>query len=89
VFAYYDKHGRLEAVEFAPPANPMLDGVELLRISHETVMSTLRAKDPVLEQDRDGALSHAVGIGLYAPTAEDDPTKPCESIIAFRPGYYD
>jgi hypothetical protein len=91
VFAYYDKHGRLEAMEFGRPANPMLDGVELLRVSCEAVMSILRAKDPVLKQDRDGALSHAVGVGFYAPSAEGDltTTKPCESIIAFRPGYYD
>jgi len=89
VFAYYDKHGKLEAIEFARPSNPLLDGLALLQVSCDLVKSTLRAKDPAYEEDAAGAVSNAVGVGLYAPNAAEDPTAPCEGIIVFRDGYYD
>jgi hypothetical protein len=89
VFAYYDKHGKLEAIEFARPSNPLLDGLALLQVSCDLVKSTLRAKDPAFEEDAAGAVSNAVGVGLYAPNAAEDPTAPCEGIIVFRDGYYD
>jgi hypothetical protein len=89
VFAYYDKHGKLDAIEFATPSNPLLDGLALLQVSCDLVKSTLRAKDPALEEDAAGATSNAVGVGLYAPSAAERPTEPCEAIIVFRKGYYD
>lgn len=89
VFAYYDEHGKLEAIEFAAPANPLLDGLALLRVPCDLVKSTLRAGDPSFEEDAAGAVSKVVGVGLYAPNADKDPTAPCEGIIVFRAGYYD
>lgn len=49
--------------ELTPPANPMLDDRALLRISYEMVTSAFKAKDPALEQDAPGAVSHTVGVG--------------------------
>jgi hypothetical protein len=88
VIIYYKSTGELEALEFTPVANPIFDGVELLKIPFAEARALLRARDPALEEDAEGAVSHAVGIGLYAPAAEADPTAPCESVIVFSEGYY-
>jgi hypothetical protein len=89
LFAYYDDQGRLEALEFATPAAPTLDGIDLLAISFSQAEQLLRLKGGAITEDRDGAQSDTLGIGLWAPDGGEDPAAPCEAIIVFRRGYYD
>ena len=92
-FVYYDASGRAEAVEFGSPAEPMLEGVNLLGLSYSALVELLKAKDAHLSIERftkiDGLSSLALGIGAYTPEAEDTPSAPAESVIVFTRGYYD
>ena len=92
-FVYYDASGKAEAVEFASPAEPMLDGVNLLALSFSDLVAQLSATDPDLIIDRfvkiDGLTSLALGVGAYTPGAEEIPSEPIESVIVFARGYYD
>jgi hypothetical protein len=42
-----------------------------------------------IKNERDGAISNKLGIGIYAPLAKSDNRAPVESVIVFRQGYYD
>ena len=44
----------------------------------------LKALDPEIKADRDGATS----IGLYVPTIKKSKKEPVQGVIAFRKGYY-
>lgn len=87
-FCYYDSDGRLEAIEFSPPARPTIQGVELLGLGFEAAQNALSALDNQVENEIDGAIAYKVGVSIYAPLAKDDPAAPVESVLAFRPGYY-
>lgn len=89
VFVYYQADGRVEAVEFARPAEPSFDGTDLLSIPFPQLMALLQGRDDSMEIDATECTSKAVGIGAYAPEAEESPEKPAESVIVFRKGYYD
>jgi len=75
VFAYYNASGVLEAIEFTEPAVPLI--------------TYLSDKDKDLEVESDSLTSHVLGIGAYAPDADDNTSLPAESIIVFENGYYD
>jgi hypothetical protein len=87
-FFYYDSEGRLEAVEFAPPARPTVAGVALLGLNFEAACASLRVLDNQIEEELDGAIAYQVGVRIWAPLAKANPAAPVESVLAFRPGYY-
>jgi len=87
-FFYYDSDGRLEAVEFAPPARPTIDNLSIIGLGFSEAVAMLSRLDTHVEREVDGAIAHQLGISIYAPLAKDDPSAPVESVIAFRPGYY-
>ena len=89
VFCYYDSVDRLEALEFVLPARPIIAGLELLGISFKNAFDNLRTLDSAVEKDEDGAVSLQIGVGVWAPLAEEEPGEPVKTVIAFRPGYYD
>jgi len=45
--------------------------------------------DSDIEQTDDSLTSYKLGIGVYAPDADENPNLPPESVIAFEKGYYD
>lgn len=89
VFAYYKPSGLLEAIEFVSPATPHYMSASLLELSFDEVKKILLGHDPDLEQSDDGLTSYKLGIGIYAPDADENPSFPPESVIAFEKGYYD
>jgi hypothetical protein len=89
LFAYYDDEDRLAALEFARPAEPILNGVDLLRVDFPTAKSLLAAIGAPIVEDSEGVTSYRAGVGLWAPNADEDATAPCECVIAFSKGYYD
>lgn len=88
-FFYYDVEDRLEAIEFAAPARPTVGGLELLGLGFDEACASLRTLDSDVRQEIDGAIAPHLGVSVYAPLAKDDPAAPVESVLAFRPGYYD
>ena len=89
LFAYYKEPGELEALEFARPAHVIFDGMDLLKVSFNTVRNHLRSRDTGLEDDEGGVTAYALGIGVWAPEKDEHPLKRCESVIVFPEGYYD
>jgi hypothetical protein len=89
MFVYYTKNGIAEAVEFAEPAEVFLHDHNLLGLGFSELIEVLSKEDERLDIEADGFTSKGLGIGAYAPEAENDPTKPPESIIVFARGYYD
>jgi hypothetical protein len=88
-FVYYDKNGRAEAAEFAEPAEPTLNGINLLGLGFSDLVTLITKADAGLSIECDGFTSLHLGIGAYAPVAEDEPQTPPEGIIVFVRGYYD
>lgn len=89
-FVYYDDANCLvEAIEFAAPAAPKLDGLDLLGLGFADLIEIIRQADPNVSVESDGFISLRLGIGGWAPSAQEQPDDPAESIIVFAPGYYD
>lgn len=88
IFACYTVSGELEAVELASPADPQLDGIQLLTLGFDAAKDFLQSKDSGLEVEVDGAIARAIGISLYAPKAKEDSSAPCESVLVFQEGYF-
>jgi len=89
-FVYYgDESGLVEAVEFAAPAEPMFDGLNLLGLGFADLHKQITKIDPDVLLDADGLTSLRLGIGAWAPFLEEEPDTPPEAVIAFAPGYYD
>jgi hypothetical protein len=88
VFGYYKRPGILEALEFAEPANPLLQGRRLMGITASDAKKILGSFDQSLEIDSDGIISHTLGVGVYAPGWDEDPDQVVESVIVFEEGYY-
>lgn len=89
IFANYTIDGKLEAIEFATPARPILDSVSLLELGFDKVKSFLSAKDDAIEIEIDGVISRKLGVSFYAPFAKENAKENCESMMAFGKGYYD
>ena len=88
-FVYYDdKHGLVDAVEFAEPAQPTLNGLHLLGLPFADMITRIREFDADVVVENDGFTSLPLGVGGYAPN-QDEPELPSESIIVFVRGYYD
>ncbi|MER8759767.1 hypothetical protein NKH69_29710 [Mesorhizobium sp. M0976] len=66
VFAYYDSDERLEALEFASPSNPTLNGLALISVSMGEATQILQSLDPKLRLEPDGATSTQLGIGVWS-----------------------
>jgi hypothetical protein len=89
-FVYYDDtSGRVEAVEFAEPAQPTLNGVNLLGLGFTDLIEQIKKTDPEVTVESDGFISLSLGVGGWAPAAEDEPEAPPQSVIVFVRGYYD
>jgi len=88
VFFYYDSDGRLEAVEFAFPAQPSVKDHKLLGLGLDEVTTALCGFDSEVKKEADGAIAYQLGVSIYAPLAKEDPRAPVESVLAFRQGYY-
>lgn len=87
-FFYYDSNGRLEAIEFAPPAQPTIEGVNLLGLSFEAAKKLLSNLDDQIGEETDSVIAYQKGVSIWAPLAKDNPAAAVESVVAFRPGYY-
>jgi hypothetical protein len=88
VFFFYDGDGRLEAAEFAQPAQPIVADLNILGLGFGEALAILTSLDNHVEKQVDGAIAYQLGISIYAPLAKGDMTAPVETVLVFRPGYY-
>lgn len=89
LFIYYKEPSNIEAIEFYPPSQVVFDGIKLFELSYEALKTFLLKLDSELEIEVDGLTSYKLGIGAYAPNADDDSSLAVESIIVFEKGYYE
>jgi hypothetical protein len=88
-FVYYDDANCLvEAVEFAEPAEPTLNGANLLGLGFAALIRQITEIDPEVSIEIDGFTSEYLGVGAWAPACQEEPEAPAESIIVFVRGYY-
>lgn len=88
-FVYCNAGGQSIALEFAEPARPMFNGLDLLNMGFADLLKRIGEIDPEASVEVDGFTSFHLGIGAWAPAADEEPDEPAEAIIAFVPGYYD
>jgi hypothetical protein len=86
VFAYYDNADNLEAIELAAPASPSLTGQVLTSLRLQDAKQVLRQHDHAMEDESDGAISKALGIGIWSEAGMDGLV---QAVIRFKGGYYD
>ena len=87
-FAYYDKNGKLEALEFYEGANPVLNGYSFMGGLASEAKLRLDESGGTLEIDSDSITSLSLGVGVYAPDWEQDASQTVEGVIVFKEGYY-
>ena len=86
VFCYYDRAGRLEAMEFTEPAEPLVGGVNLLAMSFPQASAALARLDPDVVYEPDMVTSRRLSLSIWSEEGEDGPV---DTFLAGRPGYYD
>jgi hypothetical protein len=89
LFIYYKEPSNIEAIEFYSPSQVIFDGIKLFELSYEALKTLLLKLDSELEIEVDGLTSYKLGIGAYAPNADEDGSLAVESIIIFEKGYYE
>lgn len=89
VHVYYGANsGTCEFVEFGGgSARPVFQGKDLLSESFADLRDWFRSLDPTMKEDEAGLEAPALGIGLYAPYAEEEPARPPEGVSVFKKGY--
>lgn len=86
LFAYYDDADKLEALELAAPASPTLAGHILTALPMQEARQVLLQHDDAMEDESDGAISKALGIGIWSEAGMEGVV---QSVIRFSVGYYD
>ncbi len=89
VQVFYKKPGVCEAVEVSAPSKASMNGTDLVGLPYATAKAFLQALDSSLEEDEAGVTSYAIGVAIYAPSHEAQPSTPVEAVLAFERGYYD
>lgn len=86
---HYDNDARCVFIEFGGGVlRPIFQGNDLLTRPFRGALAWFRRLDPGVELDC-GLSSRALGIGLYAPAADEEPMRPAEGVAVFPRGYYD
>lgn len=89
VFAYYDGADNLEALEFASPAEPKLDGERLTGAAMKQATAFLMSLDPAVSVEEGGASVHStrLGVAIWCPTPEERGAS-VESVLVARGAYF-
>ncbi len=89
VHVFYTDGGNCEAIEFYAPSRVMLKSRNLLGVPYSEVKYLVSELDENLDEDSAGFSSHLLGVAVYAPSCEEYPDDPTESVLVFKKGYYD
>jgi hypothetical protein len=86
---FFKKPGICDAIEFHNPAVVIYNNISLLGEPYNKVKESLLQLDKDIIFDGDGLTSLKLGLGVYAPDAdEDNPSYVAEGVIVFEKGYY-
>lgn len=88
VFLYYNREGRVEAVEFSEPSCPLLYGVCLIGMELKPAKNFLTTLTSDLVEDNDGAVSRRLGLSIYSPLLKENPMTPVEGVLVFGSDYF-
>jgi hypothetical protein len=86
VFASYDEAGALEALEFAAPAEPSVQGQLLTSLPMRKAKELLQLIDDALAVEAGAATSKKWGISVWSGAGDDGVV---QSVLRFASGYYD
>jgi len=89
VHVYYKESGVCKAIEMGYPASPTLNGEKMIGRPFEDLAQWFQERDDSITRDDSGLRSMKMGVSLYAPSAEDDPSEPVKGIMAFARDYWD
>lgn len=89
MIVHYDGTEAVEAIEVTKRDDVMFMGRPLIDAPFEDVLKWIRSIDPRVEVEEAGFTSYRFGVGVYAPHSGKTPSDRIESVIVFRPGYYD
>ncbi|MFZ4703892.1 MAG: hypothetical protein ACOYMG_27935 [Candidatus Methylumidiphilus sp.] len=89
VHVYYDAGNHCEAMEFFKPSEVMFKEHSMMGINYSLGKSIIEANSTASVEDSYGLDASDLGIGLYAPEYEDDPSALIQAIFIYQRGYYD
>jgi hypothetical protein len=89
VFAYYDDEDKLEALEFASPAEARLNGTELVSANMQQATAFIASLDPAVTVNEGGASvrSSRLGVGIWCPVPHGRDAA-VESVLVCGAGYF-
>lgn len=85
----YDRAGKSMFIEVGHRMDLVFEGKHLFELPYGKLLDEIQARDPDIEDDGAGFVSHALGFAVYAPEANFDPGLPPETASVFVAGYYD
>lgn len=85
----FDRRASCAAVMLTPPTDARLGAVRLLSIPARDAWAALRALDPGARVEDGSLTSMRLGISIYAPEADEEPTDPAFSVLVLRSDYFD
>ncbi|MBF9152054.1 hypothetical protein [Novosphingobium jiangmenense] len=86
VFAYYDNADRLEAIELASPARPVISGETLTCLTLQKAKQLLKRLDDNMKDEGGAATSKALGIAIWTGAGEHGMVN---AVLRFAPGYFE
>lgn len=86
IFCYYDRTGCLEAMEFTGPAEPLVNGLNLLAMTFPQAATALARMDPDVVREPDMVTSRRLSLSIWSEEGENGPV---DAFLTGRPGYYD
>ena len=87
VFVAFDPQGLCIEVSAFGESDPVLEGVNLLRVEAAEAWSLLRRLDGGVYEDEHSLISKSLGVLIFAPHIEEDPVEPADMVTVFRPDY--
>ena len=84
----YNDNYICDAIEINNKANPIFEGIEVLKIPFSSLIQQIKSFDKNIEEDEIGFVSYKLGFGIYAPEKNDFPDNPSEGVIVFNKNYY-
>lgn len=87
---YYNSEDELEAIEFfGKNSEVFFQSQNLCELNFKEAAALLSREDDNIEFESDGLVSNQLGIALYAPEHQSNPSTAVETFLFFRKGYFD
>jgi hypothetical protein len=88
MFVMYDKYNKCAAVEFMKPIDVLFEGRNLFELPYNELLNWLLTFDPEVVESEKYFISFKLGIAVFSPNKNEDPSSKCESITVFRENHF-